>query len=113
MARRRLWINRDYALLWSGEVVSTLGSQMSLLAYPLLALDLTGSSAKAGLVGTVATATRLAFRLPAGALVDRWDRRRTLLGCDLIRALTASGRRWRVDRRGRTAGWFRWPAWWR
>jgi MFS family permease len=86
--RRPIWINRDYSLLWSGEVVSTLGSQMSLLAYPLLALDLTGSPAKAGLIGTVATATRLVFRLPSGALVDRWDRRRTMLGCDLVRAVT-------------------------
>jgi len=32
---------------------------MSLLAYPLLVLDLTGSPAKAGLIGTVATGTRL------------------------------------------------------
>ncbi len=86
-----VWINRDYVLLWTGQVVSTVGSQMSLLAYPLLALDLTGSPARAGLVGTVATATRLAFRLPAGALVDRWDRRRTMLGCDLLRGLVLAG----------------------
>lgn len=89
--RRPIWINRDFSLLWTGQVVSTLGSQMSLLAYPLLALDLTGSPAKAGVVGTVATAARLAFRLPAGALVDRWDRRRTMLSCDLLRALVLAG----------------------
>lgn len=87
MTRKPLWANHDYVLLWTGQVASTLGSQMSLLAYPLLALDLTGSPVKAGLIGTIATASRLVFRLPAGALVDRWDRRRTMLSCDLLRAV--------------------------
>jgi MFS family permease len=67
--------NRDFTLLWSGELVSTLGSQTSLVAFPLLVLALTGSPAKAGLVGFARTVPALLFYLPAGVLVDRHDRR--------------------------------------
>jgi MFS family permease len=63
-----------------------LGSRFSYVAYPLLVLDLTHSPARAGLV---AFASRIPFALlllPAGALVDRWDRKRVMLVCDAGRA---------------------------
>jgi predicted MFS family arabinose efflux permease len=53
-------------------------------------LAATGSAAKAGLVGTVLASTTFVLRLPAGTLVDRWDRKRLMVACDLGRAL-ASG----------------------
>ncbi|MDR7276489.1 MFS transporter [Catenuloplanes atrovinosus] len=74
-----LWRNRDFVLLWSGQVVSTLGARMSATAMPLLVLAMTGSPADAGLVGAAATLPYLIGHLPAGPLVDRWDRRRILL----------------------------------
>jgi len=43
--------NRDFILLWSGQVVSTVGSEVSQLAYPLLVLALTHSPRDAGIVG--------------------------------------------------------------
>ncbi|WP_406490943.1 MFS transporter [Streptomyces sp. NBC_01604] len=78
--------NRDFVLLWSAALASTLGSQVASVAYPLLALELTGSAVHAGLIGSAAMTAGIALRLPAGALVDRWDRRRTMLSCDLMRA---------------------------
>jgi hypothetical protein len=42
--------DRDFLVLWSAQLVSTLGSQVSLVAFPLLVLALTGSPAKAGVV---------------------------------------------------------------
>ena len=74
--------NRDFLLLWSGLVVSTLGSRISATAYPLLVLALTGSPADAGLVGFLATLPYLLVQLPAGALVDRVDRKRLMIACD-------------------------------
>lgn len=82
-----LWRNRDFMLLWSGQVVSTLGTRISSIAYPLLVLAITGSPAQAGLVGFAQGLPFLVWFLPAGALVDRWPRKRVMLVADLGRGL--------------------------
>lgn len=82
-----LWRNRDYLLLWSGEIVSELGTQVSQLAYPLLILALTGSPAQAGLAGALRSLPYLLLSLPAGALIDRWNRKLVMILCDTGRAL--------------------------
>lgn len=83
-----LWRNRDYTLFWSGRTVSALGTSMSGLAFPLLILALTRSPALAGLGGALRAVPYVLLSLPAGALVDRWDRKRVMLLCDSARALT-------------------------
>lgn len=82
-----LWRNRDFNLLWGGQALSGLGSSMATLAYPLVVLALTGSAVTAGVVGTVALVVQLVLTLPAGVLVDRVNRRRLLITCDLVRLL--------------------------
>ena len=79
--------NRDFILLWTGQLISTVGSEVSRLAFPLLVLALTGSPAKAGIVGFAQTLPNLFLYLPAGALVDRWNRKRIMLVADAIRAI--------------------------
>jgi MFS family permease len=79
--------NRQFLLLWSGQTASQLGSQISLVAYPLLVLALTGSPAKAGIVGFAKTVPVAVFALPAGALVDRVNRKQVMVACDGVRAL--------------------------
>lgn len=86
--RRSLWRNQPYMLLWGGQIVSAVGTQVSDLALPLLVLYLTGSPAQAGLVGAMSALPYVIFCLPAGALVDRWDRKRTMLLCDVVRAVS-------------------------
>lgn len=83
-----LWRNRDYLLLWSGQAVSTLGSGVSVLAFPLLVLSLTGSPAQAGFVAAVFGLPYLVISLPAGAMIDRWNRKRVMILCDAIRAVS-------------------------
>ncbi len=85
--KRSLWRNRDFHLLWSGQTVSVLGSNVSRLAMPLLVLALTGSPAQAGFMTAVRQAPYLLFSLPAGALVDRWNRKLTMICCDSARWL--------------------------
>ncbi len=77
--------NRDYMLIWAGQGVSELGSQISTVAYPLLVLALTHSPARAGVVGLAATLPLPLLALPAGMLADHLDRKRLMLACDAIR----------------------------
>ncbi len=71
--------NRDYARLIFGGAVSSLGSRMSSIAFPLITLAATGSPFAVGLVAGTATMALVVIGIPAGALVDRWDRRRTMI----------------------------------
>ena len=82
-----LWRNRDYMLLWSGQMVSSIGTRVSMLAFPLLVLAITHSPAQAGLIAALRGLPYALFILPAGALVDRWDRKRVMILCDTGRAL--------------------------
>jgi MFS family permease len=82
--------NRDYMLLWLGQMVSSLGGGVSGIAFPLLILALTGSPADAGFAGLLRSAPYLILSLPAGALIDRWDRKRVMIICDSIRAINAA-----------------------
>jgi MFS family permease len=83
----RLAENRDFRRLWIGEALSLFGSRISNVAYPLLALALTHSPAKAGLVGAAGWLPFVVIQLPAGAAVDRWNRKRVMVACDLGRAV--------------------------
>jgi MFS family permease len=82
-----LWRNRDFLLLWNGQTISTLGTNISTLALPLLVLALTHSPAQAGLLTATRLLPYLLFSLPAGALLDRWNRKSVMIGCDLVRWL--------------------------
>jgi MFS family permease len=87
----RLRRNRDYMLVWAGQGLSELGSQLSTVAYPLLVLALTGSAAKAGVVGLAATVSLPVLAIPAGIVSDRVDRKRLMVGCDAVRAAALAG----------------------
>jgi MFS family permease len=79
--------NRDFMLLWTGQVVSTVGSRASSVAFPLLVLALTGSPSKAGLVAFAQTLPFPILFLVAGIVVDRVDRKKLLLVADGTRAV--------------------------
>lgn len=82
-----LWRNRDFALLLTGQLLSTLGTQLTTIAYPLLALAVTGSPAKAGVVASVRLVPFAAFGLLAGVAADRWNRKRLMIAADALRAV--------------------------
>lgn len=86
-ADRSLWRNRDFSLLLSGQVVSFVGRQVQDFALPLVVLAIAGTTAQTGLVLGLNTASFLVFGLVAGALVDRWDRKATMIWCEVGRGL--------------------------
>src|ERR1700730_18024139 len=76
-----LWRNSDYLLLWLGQTVSSLGTSCTQFAFPLLIVELTRSIAAAGLAYSLGQLPYVLLSLPAGALVDRWPRKRVMLLC--------------------------------
>jgi Transmembrane secretion effector len=85
---RPLRRNRDFVLLETGRLLSSLGSSSSSIAYPLLVLSLTHSPAKAGIVSFARTIPQPLFGLLAGVAADRFDRKRQMIAADVVRATT-------------------------
>ncbi len=83
--------NRDFVLLESGRLLSSTGSQLTAIAYPLLVLALTHSPAKAGVVSFAGLVPYALFALPAGIVADRWNRKRLMIVADGVRAAAIAG----------------------
>jgi len=79
--------NKNFALLWSGGLLSLLGDWMLLTALPLVVYQLTQSTAALGATVIASALPRLVVSSVAGVFVDRWDRRRTMLVCDILLGL--------------------------
>ncbi len=82
-----LWRNREFVLLQAGQLLSTLGTSSTAIAYPLLVLALTHSPAKAGIVGFARLIPYALFGLLAGVAADRWNRKHVMIAADGVRAL--------------------------
>jgi MFS family permease len=82
--------NRNYQLLWGSQALAEFGMNASVIAFPLLVLAVTGSPAATGLVLGTSAAAQLLVGLPAGALVDRWNRKAIMLSCEAAQAIAAT-----------------------
>ncbi|MEV6838255.1 MFS transporter [Streptomyces sp. NPDC051133] len=80
-----LWRQGDFTVFWVAQTLSVLGDSFALIALPLLVLETTGSVARMGLLTAVGGAAAVLAAVFAGTVVDRVDRRRLLIGCDLVR----------------------------
>lgn len=78
--------NRNFTLLWSAQLVSTIGSALTSLAASILIYRLTGSALSVGLMLMATAAPSIVLGLVAGVFVDRFDRKRIMIISDLIRA---------------------------
>jgi MFS family permease len=83
-----LWRHQDFLKLWSGETVSKLGSEVTLLALPTVAiLMLHAGPFQVGLLGALEFLCFPLLGLPAGVIADRLRRRPIMIVCDLGRAV--------------------------
>jgi MFS family permease len=82
-----VWVDREFVRYWAGQTVSQVGSQVTELALPLVALlQLGASSTAVGLLRAVEFVPYLLLTLPVGVLADRRRRRPLMIGADLGRA---------------------------
>ena len=80
---RSLLRDRNMAVLFAGETVSELGSTMTFLVFPLIAIGLGASPFMVGVIAAATNAAWLVVALPAGAWVDRVRRRPILIATDI------------------------------
>jgi MFS family permease len=78
---------RNFTLMWSGQLVDTIGSSLTSLAASILIFRETGSAASVGLMLIATAAPGLLFGLIAGVFVDRYDRKRIMIAASVIRAI--------------------------
>jgi MFS family permease len=78
---------RTFALMWTGQLVSTMGSALTSIAAGILVYRLTSSALAVGVMLMVTALPSLVVGLVAGVYVDRADRRRILIAADLIRCV--------------------------
>ena len=77
-----------FVLLWATQGLSTLGSSMTSYALVVWAYEQTGSALSTALLTICSYAPYVLCSIFAGALSDRWDKRRTMLACDTLAAAT-------------------------
>lgn len=78
---------RNFLLLFSGQIISSIGDWVLWIALPFYVYEQTGSALATGAMFIVNNLPTLLFGSLAGVFVDRWDRRRIMIGTDLLRAL--------------------------
>jgi MFS family permease len=77
---------RDFRLLWFARLISLLGSWLLVVAIPAYVLQLTGSLAATGLTLAAEFLPPVLLGPIAGVLADRWDRRKSMIATDVLRA---------------------------
>ena len=85
-----LFKNRNFSLLWFGELISLVGDQFYLIALPWLVLQMTGDGLAVGTVLAVAGIPRALFMLIGGALTDRFSARALMLVSNIFRFFLVS-----------------------
>ncbi len=78
---------RDFLILWSTQSVSQLGSSITAFALTLWLYEKTGSSLGTAALTICSYAPYVLMSIFAGALTDRFDKKKTMLGCDLFAAI--------------------------
>src|SRR6266498_2770635 len=83
--------SRDYVIFLIGQFISVIGTWMQNTAQPYLAYRISGRPFDLGLIGFASTLPTLLLALPAGVLVERWDKRKTVIFFQAVMSLQAFG----------------------
>ncbi|MFW9926272.1 MAG: MFS transporter [Candidatus Thorarchaeota archaeon] len=85
---RSVLSHRDFSFLWSGQLVSNIGTAISSLALMFYAYDLTGSAMAMAILAMVQTIPVVVFAGFVGVYVDQWNRKTIMIASDIVRAIT-------------------------
>lgn len=86
--QRSLWRDGNFLTMWSGQALAQLGSQVTELAIPVLAvLLLNATELEVGYLSAAGVAAFLVVGLPAGAWIDRMRKRHVMIAADAVRAV--------------------------
>lgn len=83
--------SHDYVLFVIGQFISVIGTWMQATALPYLAYRISGRPLDLGLIGFSTTLPTLLFALPAGVLVERWDKRKVVIILQAVMSVQAFG----------------------
>lgn len=87
----RVLRHRNYRLLWMGSVGATLGASIGNVIINWVVYSATHNPLAITALGVVGFLPTLTFGIYAGALIDRWDRRRLMVNCNIGRAVSYGG----------------------
>src|SRR5262249_33676402 len=90
--------HRDYRLLYIGQATSFIGSMLTIVALPDQVYELTKAAFAVGMVSGVELIALLLAALWGGAFADAFDRRRLLIGSELLLALGSATLAWNASR---------------
>lgn len=79
---------RTFIILWSTQSLSQLGSAMTSFSLTLWVYEKTGSALQTALLSICSYAPYVLMSIFAGALSDRWDKKKVMLVCDTFAACT-------------------------
>jgi len=82
----RLWRNRPFVVFWSARTISFAGTGITMVVLPVLVYGMTHSPAWVAALGLIEFVPYLGFGLLAGVVADRMNRKKIMVGCDVIAA---------------------------
>jgi len=85
---RTVLSHRDFSYLWSGQLVSNIGTAISSLALMFYAFALTGSAMSMAILAMVQVLPVVVFAGFVGVYVDQWNRKTIMIASDVVRAVT-------------------------
>jgi len=84
--KKKLW-NRDFFLMWQGNAVSVFGDVLYSISIGFWVYNKTGSTAMMGLMSSISMIVNMLFQPFAGAIIDRIDRKKIIVGMDFLRGV--------------------------
>src|SRR5699024_9688720 len=86
-----LWRNKNFLLIWGGNIISSFGSQFYTIAIPLLIYEISQSALAMSTMRAIEFLPNIFIGMLAGVLVDHFNRKRMMQWTSFIQIISVSG----------------------